>query len=187
MASAITVNPAVPAYPPAGLSRLLARTDGLPWHGWWIFPVLYAALVAVGHVTLWITRLRPFGTIDTFLLAGVIYAPYTLLAVKYVNRASERALAAFWPATGWPEAEQAAWRYQFVNSPAGYGLPGFVFGAIVAIAGFLSLPTDATGTGTDRVVYFIAYLPASVAGYWCALLIFIHTMRQLRLVERIHR
>jgi hypothetical protein len=41
--------------------------------------------------------------------------------------------------------------------------------------------------GTNRLIVFVAYLPLGLAGYWAGLLAIAHTVRQLRLVARIHR
>jgi hypothetical protein len=60
-------------------------------------------------------------------------------------------------------------------------------GVPLAIGSFLSAPTSWFGVGTDRLILFIAYLPALVLGYAMAPAAFVHTVRQLRLVSRIHR
>ena len=69
------------------------------------------------------------------------------------NRAAERALDQFWPATGWPDDQKAIWRYAFVTTPGGYGALAFGFGLAAAIGAFYSasetrrsLPSSATHT-----------------------------------------
>jgi hypothetical protein len=193
VAVATTVDSAPASYRPGVFSRALAWMDSLPSHGWWIFPVSLGLLFAWTNGVLWATGLLPFGTIDPVSTLSTVYAPYTLLAIGYINRSSERALDAFWPATGWPESKKAAWRYDFMTSPGGYDLPTFVIGLLVAIAGFVSispsalLPGATVLAGTDRVIVFAAYLPVALLGYWLLLLALLHTTRQLRLVSRIHR
>ena len=174
-------------YRPGGVSRLLAWVDALPLHGWWVFPGLAALLLAWSHGIIWGTGRLPFGTFDPLLTAGVVYAPYTLTALAYVNGVAERSLVSFWPATGWPDSEREAWRYQFVTSPAGYGLSVLLVGVLVAIGAFLSAPPSVVHTGSDWPIFLAAYAPSAVLGYSLVVVAVIHTSRQLRLVARIHR
>jgi hypothetical protein len=129
----------------------------------------------------------PVGAFHPLLATSVAYAPYVLAALALINRASLRALAAFWPATGWPAADQAAWRYAFVNSPRGVTVPAIVFGVLAAIGAFFSAPGDVFGGGSDRAVMLAAYLPSAILGYSLVVVAIVHTARQLRLVARIHR
>ena len=174
-------------YRPGVLSRFLDRVDRLPYHGWWLFPLLYVLLFVWSHGIVWAFGVVPAGSIHPLLGVGLFYAPYTLAAIAAINRASERALAAFWPATGWPDEEREIWRWQFVNSPAGYGYPALAVAVVITIVAFVSAAPQVTGAGTDRAILFLAYLPVALLGYWSVLLALIHTLHQLRLVARIHR
>jgi hypothetical protein len=100
---------------------------------------------------------------------------------------SRRSLAAFWPATGWPDAERPGWAAAFANTPSPWGWVALLIGALLGLASFVAAPTSWAGEGNDRLVLFVAYLPALVLGYSMAPAAFIHTVRQLRLVSRIHR
>ena len=97
-------------YRPGVLSRVLGWTDRLPGHGWWLYPLLYLLLVAWSHAVVWATGQVPIGQIEPLLLVGHFYAPFILGATAYINRSSGRALASFWPATGWPGILIAAQR-----------------------------------------------------------------------------
>ena len=175
------------SYRPSGVSRFLAWIDTLPGHGWWAYPAIGVVLFAWSQGIIWATGQRPFGTLEPLVATGVFYAPYTLAALAYINRTSQRALATFWPATGWPDDQQEAWRYQFVNSPSGFGLPAIIIGVIFAIGAFVSAPASALGAESNRAVLFAAYFPSAVFGYALVFVAVIHTSRQLRLVARIHR
>lgn len=174
-------------YQPGGFSRVLGSVAALPWRGWWVFPLLYGALFAWSHAILWATGRLPLGTFHPVFVVSAFYAPYTLAASAYINRAAERALVKFWPATGWPEPDREAWRFQFVTSPGGYGLRAFGIALLVTIIAFQQSPPDVFGSGADRVILFAAYLPVALLGYWIVVLALAHTIRQLRLVARIHR
>jgi hypothetical protein len=183
--AAIEASPAI--YQPGLLSRVLGWIDRLPWHGWWAFPLLGAVLFSWSHAVLWLAGQLPVGTIDPLLTSAIFYAPFVLAALAYINRASERALAQFWPATGWPDDEQAAWRYAFVNSPRGFGILTVVVGLVAALGSFVSASDTAIGAGLDRTTVLVAYLPSAVLGYGLVVAATVHIARQLRLVARIHR
>src|SRR4029079_6578868 len=75
----------------------------------------------------------------------------------------------------------------FVNTPGPWGWVSLAIGVPLALGSFLSAPSGLLGEGSDRFILLVAYLPALVLGYSMAPAAFVHTMRQLRLVSRIHR
>jgi hypothetical protein len=172
---------------PGAVSRFLHWTDGLPGHGWWVFPTLAVLLFGYAHAIVWATGRVPFGVIEPTITVGVAYGPFLLAVLAASNAIAKRSLVAFWPATGWPESDRAAWAAAFVNTPGPWGWVSLAIGIPLAIGSFLSAPTSWVGVGDDRLVLFIAYLPALVLGYSMAPAAFVHTVRQLRLVSRIHR
>jgi hypothetical protein len=171
---------------PGVLSRVLGWADRLPGHGWWIYPLLYALSLAWSHAVVWATGQAPFGEFQPLLVVGHVYAPFLLGAMAYINGSSGRALASFWPATGWPNDEREAWRHRFVTSPARWDPAMIAIGIGVAVVAFLSAPATSLPSG-DRTILFIAYLPPAALGYVAALLAIVHSAYQLRLVARIHR
>ena len=171
---------------PGLLSRVLGWADRLPGHGWWLYPLLYAGLIAWSHAVVWATGQVPIGRIEPLLLVGHFYAPFILGATAYINRSSGRALDAFWPATGWPADDREAWRRRFVASPGRWDPVLIAIGIVVAVAAFLSAPAGSLPT-SDRTILFVAYLGPAGLGYVAALLAIAHSAYQLRLVDQIHR
>ena len=169
------------------VSRFLAWTDGLPGHGWWVFPALAVLLFSYAHAILWVTGRVPFGGVEPLIAVGVVYGPFLLAILAAANFVSKRSLVAFWPATGWPDEDRAAWEAAFADTPGPWGWVSLAIGVPLALGSFLSAPTALLGQGTDRFVLLVAYLPALVLGYSMAPAAFVHTLRQLRLVARIHR
>lgn len=181
-------EPTAAPYPAGAVSRFLAWVDGLAWHGWWVFPAIAAILLGWGHAVLWLSGQLAFPSIEPTIAVGVAYGPYSLAAIAYINRVAARAIAEFWPATGWPEADRPGWTYRFVTTPRGYGWLSLLIGAPVAIGAFLQAPLTVVASGpTNRIVLLIAYLPVLLSGYSMLPAAIIHVGRQLRLVARIHR
>ena len=177
-----------PAYPPGAVSRFLAWVDRLPWHGWWVFPAILALLFATAHLVLWLSGLLPFGSFDSTIAVGVVYGPFTIGALAYINRVAERAVTAFWPATGWPDTDRRAWTYRFVTTPGGVGWPCLLVGAAFAIGSYLQAPPTVLGAGgANGLVPLAVYGPMLLFGYAMLPAGIVHIGRQLRLVARIHR
>jgi hypothetical protein len=175
-------------YRPAGYSRFLAWVDGLPVHGWWVFPGLVVLQLAWSHGILWASGRLPVGTFDPVIGFGAVYGPYTLAALAYLNSVCRGALRSFWPATGWPDDRRPGWAYSFTTSPSGYGLWILVIAIVLTVAAFAAVPSPAGATdGSSRVILFVAYVPTLLLGYATFLVAAMHTIRQLRLVTRIHR
>jgi hypothetical protein len=187
VAADAALQPPVAAARPGAVSRFLAWADDRPWHGAWLYVALAVLLFLVSQSITWATGLLPVGKIHPLIATGVVYGPYFLAALGYLNRTAERAVERFWPATGWPDDQRATWRYAFVTTPGGYGVIAFVLGALAAIGAFYAAPDAAVGVGTDRLIFLAAYLPSATLGYSLLLLAIVHTARQLRLVARIHR
>ena len=176
------------AYLPAGFSRLLTRIHELPAHGWWVYPLLVPIQIAWSHGLLWGSGILPVGTFDLVVAFGAIYGPYTLAALAYINGVARASLRSFWPATGWPDAERARWAYALTTSPTGYGGVILVAGALLAFGGLVAAPLGVVpGDDARRPIVFLAYVPTLFFGYATFVAALIHTVRQLRLVSRIHR
>ena len=171
---------------PGVLSRVVGWADRRPGHGWWVYPLLYLVSLAWSHAVVWATGQVPIGTFQPLLVVGHFYAPFILGATAWINRSSGRALASFWPATGWPEDEREVWRHRFVNSPGRWDAALVTIGILVAVVAFLSAPAASLPSG-DRTILFVAYLPPAALGYSAALLAIVHSAYQLRLVAQIHR
>lgn len=180
-------EPTAAAYPPGAVSRFLAWVDRLPGHGWWVFPSIVLGLFVWAHAVLWAAGLRPVGSIDPTVAVGVAYGPFALAALAYNNRVAERAIVAFWPATGWPDAERPGWTYRFVTTPAGYGWASLAIGVVLAVGSYLGAPSTVLGPGdVNRVPVILAYLPMLLFGYTMLPAAGVHIGRQLHLVTRIH-
>jgi hypothetical protein len=177
----------VASYRPGAANRFVAWVDSLPVRGLWVYPGLALLLFAWGHVILWVSGRIPFGSIDVTVAAGVVYGPYVLAVFAITNRVALRSLDAFWPATGWPDSGRPRWAYEFVTLPRGLDLVALAIGIPISIGAFLSAPPAFLGAPETRWYLAAAFLPSMILGYSGFPLLVLHTVRQLRLVTRIHR
>jgi hypothetical protein len=177
----------VASYRPGAASRVAAWVDTLPLRGLWVFPVLALALFLWGHAVLWASGRLPVGSIDLTVATGVLYAPYGLAVFVIANRVALRSLDAFWPATGWPDSERPVWAYRFVTLPRGADVVALAIGLLLAIGTIATASDTFLGAANTRWALVAALAPSLVLGYGSFPLIVVHTVRQLRLVMRIHR
>lgn len=175
-------------YPPSALTRLYAAVERLPGGGWWVYPLVFLALVAYHHVALWLTGAKPFGTLSLDGVAGMVYGPYAFASAHLLIRIAASSLAAFRPASGLSDEDYALRRYELVTLPAGRVWIPATIGTIIAIGSLLSAPLGAITPfgGTIRTA-LIVFGPAGVFGYGMTLIVAYQTLRQLREVDRLHR
>jgi hypothetical protein len=179
---------AAPRVRPGAFDRFYAWADRLPWRGLWLYPAMAAGLLLWGHSVLWATGRLAVGTFDPTLTVSVVYVPYGLWVIGYLNRVAGRALDAFWPATGWPDRDRASWSHALTTVGAGLAVPSLLVGIGIAVVAFLSAPVTVVGADVPgRLAYALALAPNAILGYAIALMAIAHTSRQLRLVVRIHR
>jgi len=173
---------------PGAVSRFLAWAGTLPGHGWWVYPALLLGLIAYGHAVLWLSGSLPFPTLLAAGTIGVVYGPFALGALAYLNSVAVRSIARFWPATGWPDADRPGWTDRFITTPGGYGWICLVIGVVVGFGAFLGSPLGVLAPASaSPAVVLLAAAPSLLFGYGMLPAAVIQIVRQLRLVDRIHR
>jgi hypothetical protein len=183
-----TQRPEPLPFEPSALNRFQAAVDRLPGGGWWIYPLLWAALVAYMHVFLWISGHLPVGSVAPDAIVGVVYGPYALAASHYLFKVAGRAIAAFRPASGWSDEQYARRRYEIGTLPAGRLWIPLGIGVVLAVGSVVYASADALAPYGGTVLVALAALgPAALYGYAAFPVVIWQTLRQLRLVEQIHR
>jgi len=180
------MSTAVP-YRAGPVGRFIAWLDRLPWHGWWLLVALFALPVAWAHAVMWATGRLPAGALDSSILVLAVYGPYALGAGAIGVRVANRALMAFWPATGWPDSERPEWVVRLSAAPARYEWPSLVVGAIGGLLALAASPDTVLGPPGNRLAVYVAYAPAFLFGYGMLGAGLVLTIHWLRLVARIHR
>jgi hypothetical protein len=140
-----------------------------------------------GQTILWSTGQLPLGGMDPTLVVLLVYAPYSLAVLAVGRVVALRAVATFWPATGWPEAERPVWSARFAAAPASWEAIAIVAGAAGGLVALLAAPAVTSSTGDRQLVIAIAYAPTYVLGYGLGAVAIVIGMRWLSLVSRIHR
>jgi hypothetical protein len=180
--------PMVAPYAPSALNRLYTAIDRLPAGGWWVYPLLYVALVVYHEASLWATGSRPVGSLATDGLPGLAYGPYTLAASHYLFRVADRAAARFRPASGMSDEDFAVRRYELVTLPAGRLWIPLLIGVAVALASVLFATSESIAPyGGTSAKALIVLGPAVLFGYAMFPVVIYQSVRQLQQVARFHR
>lgn len=175
-------------YPPSVMNRLFAAVERLPGDGWWVYPLMFLALLAYHHVTLWIIGRVPPGTASMDGVPALAFGPFSLGAAHLFVWVGGRSIAAFRPASGLSEVEYEVRRYELVTAPAGRLTLPFLVGSVVGIGSILSAPATAIEAyGGTYMAALLVFGPAAVFGYGMLGVSVYFTVRILRRVDRLHR
>src|SRR6266540_2145875 len=99
---AATVATSLP-YRPGPVSRFLGWMESPGWRASAVLVVVSTLLVGWAHLVLWSTGVFPVGTPHVSAIILAFYVPFSLGVIAIGRRIARTALAAFWPATGWPD------------------------------------------------------------------------------------
>jgi len=175
------------AYAPGPVSRLFAWAEGSGRRSIAVVLGPALALTAWAHAVLWwFGRLAP-GSIDWNEVILVLYVVILLAAGIVGRRIARSAIRTFWPATGWPADEQAAWEYQFMAMPRGHELVALLIGLAIAVAATVAAPAAIVGAQTGREAAYVAFLPTFATGYALNAVGVLLGARWLGHVAEIHR
>lgn len=169
------------------LSRVLMWQLAMPVRVWLLIGGLLVFQVAWAHVVLWASGRLALGSLDTAAIVLAVYGPFALAALAIATRVARGALASFWPATGWPDAERSDWARRFTHGPANYEWAALVVGVVGGLMALAASPASVLGEPEGRGAVFIAYAPAFFLGYGLLAPALVITLRWLGLVARIHR
>jgi hypothetical protein len=174
-------------YQPGPISRLASGLEALGWRAWLVVAGIAVALFVWGHTVLWASgRIEPW-TIDRNTVIFLVYAPYGLATFLLGRHIARRSLAAFWPATGWPDAERPRWVVLFEQAPARLEWVALAIGAVISVGWFAGASSQVIGSEPGRLASYVAYAPTVIAGYSLSMLLGAIGVRWLVLVDRIHR
>jgi len=174
-------------YPSSWVDRLIAWIAGLPGPAWVFYVLLVAVLILISQPLRWLDGSLPVGTFDLARLAEVPFAIYFLALMHRLNSTARQSLQAFRPALAVSDSEFARLEYELTVLPRTTGIVCLLAGILFAAISVSDSPAG-YGVGGDASavtsVYSVLFLAVTMTFY---VLFLVHTVRQLRLVNRIHR
>lgn len=168
------------------VDRLMARLESLPGPPWLAYILLTLALALLGHVVRWMDGSLPAGAFDVARLAEAPMAFIMLALMHYLNRNARTAVSSFRPALEITDSEVRRHQHEIATIPRSHARIATASGLGLAAVGVISNPaswgvTEPLTTGS----LIHALLVASLVFVFGSVFM-VHTVRQLRLVDRIH-
>jgi hypothetical protein len=173
--------------PPGPVGRTVEWLLARPWRGALVVVGLFIGQAVWAYAWLWSGDRVAAGTFDWTALVLAVYAPTALGGAAIGLHIARRGLAAFWPATGWPDTERADWARRFMATPARYEWAALLIGGVGGVLALAAAPASVLGPATGRLLVYVAYAPPFLLGYSLSLVGLVITVRWLRLIAQIHR
>jgi hypothetical protein len=178
------MDQAVLPYAPGWVDQLVGRIDRLPIPAWLFYPALLGIVFLLINGSRWVEGSAPFGALDAPYGFVALYPVGMLAAIHYLDGTAGRAFDFFRPALGKSETEAACLRYELTILPARdawiVGATGLAFFLLTVLIG--SPLRSTLGNG----IFYWTILTFAGVGFVVSFELLYHTLRQLRLVSRIH-
>jgi hypothetical protein len=172
-------------HPLSWIDRLIRWIDRLPGPAWLFYLVGILAITLLINVVLWIDGSTAFGSYGSFQGIFPPFVLYFLALYHYLTRAGSRSLLEYRPLIEVDEAEFTRIDRELGTLPPQLGWLGIV-AAIISLPNFF-LSGQAFGIHEPNTV--LPYVVAGVAAVFFGSTIFclfLRSIRQLRLVHKLH-
>ena len=174
-------------YAAGPVSRFLAWLEISVVRAATVITLVMLGLIGWAHAVLWSAGRLEIGTVDPDVFVQSVYAPVFLASAVVGRHIARGALRDFWPATGWPLADQADWHYRFANIPLRQELVALAAGLAVAVGALLAASPATVGAVPGRGAAYAALGPIFASGFGLTAVGSLLGARWVRLVAAIHR
>lgn len=167
------------------IDRLISAIEQLPGPAWFFYVVGILAITLLINIVLWIDGSTAFGSYGSFQGIFPPFVLYFLALYHYLTRAGSRSLLEFRPLIEADEAEFARIDGELGTLPPKLGWLAIVI-AIISLPNFF-LSGQAFGENEPNTV--LPYVVAGAAALFFGATIFclfLRSIRQLRLVHKLH-
>ena len=172
-----------PSFPPSWVNRLLGAIERLPGPPWMAYTAATGLLVLLA---LWSDQFVDPASLTQPTAYGAVITLFPLALVHYLDGVARSCLQSFRPALSFSEPEVERLSYELTTMPRGAARWISLLAVGFAILGLLVSPEEMLGPSGMPIVLSIIGFAVILFGYTTFALLFYHTIRQLRLVSRIH-
>ncbi|MEE8120127.1 MAG: hypothetical protein V3T55_01275 [Anaerolineales bacterium] len=168
------------------IDNLISWINQLPIPAWLFYMIAYLLLILLVHVTAWTSGIIPFGSFGPFAIQLPIWLILPLAYIHYLDRVAQQAMKKFHPAVNINATEFNVLTYQMSTMPTRpiwvmTGIGSVLSVALVVINPAIFQPLSKT---TLRVVILLAI---GIPTGWFGWSFLYHTVRQLRMVNNMHK
>jgi hypothetical protein len=175
--------------PSSWIDRLVRWIDRLPGSTWLFYAIVLGGSVVLNNAILWIDGGLSFGSFDGGPSIFAFYAIYWIALYHYLTRHASRALKSFRPLLDVGESDFRKIDFELSSLPRSLGWLSVLIGIAIAMMETLSNLASSIGPVADQAqtVLPTAYFTAATVFFASCFIAFVfRTIRQLRLVSRLH-
>jgi len=172
-----------PRFPPSWINRLTGAIERLPGPPWIAYSAATALLVGLAT---WSDQFVDPTSLPEPTAYGAVTTLLPLALIHYLDGVARNCLQSFRPALSYSDAEVERLSYELTTMPRGAALWVSLLGVGFAILGLVVSPEEMLGPPGMPDALSIGGFAGALFGYTTFALLFYHTIRQLRLVSRIH-
>ncbi len=174
------------AYRASWVDRLIYWIKRLPIPSWLFYLGVFSIITIYINIGFWVNGYNQISLHDSMFLFRImgIYPISLLAAIHYIDNTARRSFDDFQPALGKSETENAQLRYELTTMPS----PPCWIATLIGTAFTLLVVFLADYKTLIKISPFAfgGYLIASIFGFSLMWVMVYHTVRQLRMVSRIH-
>ena len=175
--------PEAPPYRASWLDHFFDWVRRVPGPTWLFYLSLWALLFLLFSGLGWLEELQPLGLSLLVAADEALYIVYYLALMHYLDGTAGHALRQFRPMLQVSDSEFARLEYELTTLPAGSTLLAGGVGLLVTLVSLFFTPTD---TILAQVIRQPSTQLAFLIGNAIVAIFVYHTIRQLRMVSRIH-
>jgi hypothetical protein len=175
--------PEIAPYRASWLDYLFDRIRSLPGKTWLVYGALTILLFLFFSALAWLNGLQPVGLALLVAIDEAIYIVYYLALMHYLDTVAAHALKQFRPLLQASESDLARLHYELTTLPAFNTLLANIIGIVVTL---VSLPYAPTASILSQVTHLPSTQLAFLIGNAIIAVFVYHSIRQLRMVSRIH-
>lgn len=177
-------NGTYPPYPPSFVDRLMNAVTRLPVPYWLTYLVLFLLQSFAFHVLSWVDGWLPAYTFNALLLLFPLWLWAPLAIITYLNRVSRDALSNFGVLLDYTPERMKNLEYEFTTMPPKPVILSAIFWAVMyLIFNLLAYQTVYVAIGYGQIMTVMNIIEGLIT-FLIGSVIYYHSLRQLRLVDR---
>lgn len=173
-------------YPPSWMDTLVGWIDGLPGHGLLFYILSGLGLGITINAIFWIDGSVPLGTIDPLNTSFSLFVLYWLILYQYLTHVGSRSLQTFRPLLDASDEDVERLEYELAKLPRWLGWLSIPIGFGVFAAEIPGNPQEFGDLVPNTALVPIG--DVAITGFMaaCFICLLIRSIRQLRMVARLH-
>lgn len=181
-----TANKVKILYPPSWVDRLVGWIDNLRGPYWLVYVLATVIMAVIINAMLWFVGGLPAGEVDIVNSSYAVFVFYYLGLYHYLTHVASRALRVYRPLLDVDEAAIHRLDHELTRLPRWIGRLGIPVGFVLAA---LSVIGDPTYGGDVQPTFLLYAGDILITGFLMVtfLAVIIRTIRQLVMVDRLHK